>query len=65
VTDEQEFEMLCCVLVAHKRVLDAVGWCDKQDTRYLAELNKACTALLAIKEMCSDDNVRLGEGMTA
>ena len=63
--DEQEFEMLCCVLVAHKRVLDATVWCDKGDTKFLAELSKACSALLASKEMCSDENVRAAEGMTA
>lgn len=57
---EQEFEMLVNVLVAHKRVLDAVGWCG-EEKKFITELNTACTALLRVKEMCSEENQRLAE----
>lgn len=52
--------MLVNVLVAHKRVLDAVGWCGKEK-KLIPELNNACTALLRVKEMCSEENQRLAE----
>ena len=60
MSQEAEFEMLVNVLIAHQRVLDATGWA--KDSKFLPELSKACSALLAIKEMCSEENQRLADG---
>lgn len=53
--------MLVNVLIAHKRVLDATEWAGK-GSKFFPELSQACSSLLSIKEMCSEENQRRAEG---
>lgn len=61
MSQDAEFEMLVNVLIAHQRVLDATGWVGK-GSKFLPELSQACSALLSIKEMCSEETQRRAEG---